>query len=220
MRYDTILFDLDGTLTDSAEGIINSIVHALKHYGLPHDDRVALRRFVGPPLPEAFERYCGFSPEKAKEAVAVFREYFSEIGIFENTVYKGVPKMLETLQAAGFTLAVATSKPEEYAAQILRHFDLCRYFDVVAGASMDEVRNKKSDVIAYALQKAGVEEHSRAVMVGDREHDVNGAHANGLCAVGVLWGYGDRAELEAAGAEHIVCDMQELSRLLLCEVGV
>ncbi len=217
---DVILFDLDGTLTDPGEGITNSVAYALSQFGIEVKDRRQLYPFIGPPLVESFAKYYGMDEAQSRRALAEYRVYFSRQGMFENAVYPQTVWLLQGLKAAGKRLVLATSKPEEYAAQILRHFDLYRYFDVVAGASMDEVRNKKSDVIAYALQKAGVEEHSRAVMVGDREHDVNGAHANGLCAVGVLWGYGDRAELEAAGAEHIVCDMQELSRLLLCEVGV
>ena len=215
MKYDTILFDLDGTLTDSADGIINSIVHALKHYRLPHDDREALRRFVGPPLPESFERYCGFSSEKAKEAVAVFREYFSEIGIFENTVYEGVPEMLGTLKEAGFTLAVATSKPEVFAERILARFDLAKYFTAVAGATMDEKRTNKAEVIRYALEKLGGREHSRVLMVGDREHDILGAKAVGLDSLGVLYGYGDLAELTAAGADLLAQTPADICRLIL-----
>ena len=215
MRYDTILFDLDGTLTDSADGIINSIVHTLKHYGLPHDNRAALRRFVGPPLPESFQRYCGFSPEKAKEAVAGFREYFSEIGIFENTVYEGVSEMLSTLRKAGFTLAIATSKPEVFAERILSRFDLAKYFTAVAGATMDEKRTNKAQVILYALEKLGGREHSHVLMVGDREHDILGAKAVGIDSLGVLYGYGDRAELTAAGALLIAETPMDVCRIIL-----
>ena len=210
-----ILFDLDGTLTDSAEGIVNSIVYALKHYGLPHDDREALRRFVGPPLPESFQKYCGFSAEKAKDAVAVFREYFTEKGIFENSVYDGVPEMLDALVKAGFTLGVATSKPEAFAEQILARFDLAKYFTAVAGATMDEKRTSKPTVIAYAMEKLGITDASCVWMVGDREHDILGAKENGIRSVGVLYGYGDMAELGEAGADVIVQTPAELLQHIL-----
>ena len=147
--------------------------------------------------------------------MAVFREYFSEIGIFENTVYKGVPEMLETLQAAGFTLAVATSKPEVFAERILARFDLAKYFTAVAGATMDEKRTNKAEVIRYALEKLGVKERSHILMVGDREHDILGAKAVGLKSLGVLYGYGDRAELTAAGADLLAETPMDVCRIIL-----
>ncbi len=203
MNFDSVLFDLDGTLTDSADGIINSFVHALKHYGLPHDDREALRRFVGPPLPYSFSHFCGFSPEKTKEAVAIFREYYKEQGIYENVVYDGVPEMLAALKNAGKTLVVATSKPEEFAKKILARFDLAKYFTVIAGATMDEKRTDKAEVIAYALSLAGITDKTRTVMIGDREHDILGAKKIGIMSLGVLYGYGDLHELQNAGADGI-----------------
>lgn len=218
--WDVILFDLDGTLTDPGEGITNSVAYALQQFGIKVADRKTLYPFIGPPLVESFAKYYGMDEAQSRRALAEYRVYFSKQGMFENKLYPKTVWLLQKLKAAGKRLVLATSKPEEYAAQILRHFDLYRYFDVVAGASMDEVRNKKSDVIAYALQRAAVSDLARAVMVGDREQDVKGAHAQGLCAAGVLWGYGDRAELSLAGAEYIAEDMEQLAALLSGEAAL
>lgn len=202
MSYDVILFDLDGTLTDSAEGIVNSVVYALERKGIPYASKQALRRFVGPPLQDSFRDYCGISDEQAKEMVRIFREYFTQKGIYENAVYDGVPEMLDSLCKAGYSLAVATSKPEAFAKQILARFDLEKYFSVIAGASMDGTT--KPVVIRLALQRLGVQASARVLMVGDREHDILGAKEVGISSLGVLYGYGDKEELSGAGADHIV----------------
>ncbi len=153
--YKTILFDLDGTLTDPAEGITNSVAYALEKYGIKVEDKKALNSFIGPPLNDSFMKYYGFTPEKAMEAIWVYREYFRDKGIFENEVYEGIPLLLEKIKQSGRKIVLATSKPEEFALRILEHFELIKYFDVVAGASMDEKRNKKGDVIRYAVEKGG-----------------------------------------------------------------
>ena len=202
MSYDFILFDLDGTLTDSAEGIVNSVVYALERNGIPCANKQELRRFVGPPLQASFRDYCGFSEEEAKDAVRVFREYFTEKGIYENEVYGGVAEMLNSLCKAGFKLAVATSKPESFAKQILERFDLAKYFTVIAGASMDGT--DKPTVIRLVLSRLHTEPSSRVLMVGDREHDIFGAKEVGISSLGVLYGYGSEEELKEAGADHIV----------------
>ena len=209
MSYDFILFDLDGTLTDSAEGIVNSVVYALERKGIPYASKQALRRFVGPPLQESFREYCGFSEEEAKDAVRVFREYFTKKGIYENAVYDGVPEMLDALCKAGFTLAVATSKPEAFAGQILARFGLAKYFTVIAGASMDGTT--KPIVIRQALSRLETEPSDRVLMVGDREHDVLGAKEVGIDSLGVLYGYGDEEELRGAGADHIARTPSEIT---------
>lgn len=197
-RY--ILFDLDGTLTDPGIGITNSVAHALRYFGIEVRDRTELYPFIGPPLRDSFMQRFGFTYAQSDEAIARFREYFRQKGIFENTVYDGVEAMLRGLRAAGKTLLVATSKPQVFAEQILRHFGLYDYFDVVAGAEMDETRTRKADVIAYALEKCPGADRSACVMVGDREYDIAGAAANGLAAIGVTFGYGSREELAGAGA--------------------
>lgn len=214
MGYDVILFDLDGTLTDSGPGIMNAAAYAMEHYGLRHEPET-LRRFVGPPLLESFRDFCGFDRAKCEEAIWVFREYYEPKGIFENSVYPGVPEMLETLLAAGKRLAVATSKLDSAARRVLEHFDLAKYFELASGSLADNTRTRKAEVVAWALETLGVTDRSRALMVGDREHDVLGARENGLGCLGVLYGYGDAAELQRAGAIALAATPQETAELIL-----
>lgn len=209
-RYQYYLFDLDGTLTDSGEGIMNSIRHALDKFGITEYDEAVLRKFIGPPLAECFQKYFGLSPEEARTGIDYYREYYTAGGMFENAVYDGVKELLEGLKAQGKTLLVATSKPELFAKQILEHFELAQYFDCIAGASMDETRVHKDEVIAYALQQYPDIERKQAVMIGDRLHDIMGGKANGMDTVGVLYGFGSRKELEEAGADLIVARPEEI----------
>ena len=212
--YHYILFDLDGTLTDPAEGITNSVMYALKQYGIEENDRTKLYSFIGPPLVDSFMEKYGFSEEKAREATAYFREYFREKGIFENVPYEGMTECLAALKQRGRTLILATSKPEVFAKMILERFGFAPYFDYVFGASMDETRTRKDEVIAYALSGAGIEDPSDCIMVGDRKHDVLGALANGMDAVGVLFGYGSREELTEAGARYIAETVEDILRFV------
>ena len=212
--YNTILFDLDGTLTDSEPGIINSIEYALKKYDIEIENKADLRKFLGPPLVESFKQYCGFSENKAEQAVEFYREYFREKGIFENNVYQGVVQLLEALKAQNKRLIVATSKPEPFTYRILEHFDLLKYFDFVAGSNMDNTRSKKDEVIAYALNSCGITDLQSAVMIGDREHDIIGANKVGIASIGVLYGYGDLQELEVAGATHIAKDTRDIYEIV------
>ena len=209
-NYKYLLFDLDGTLTDPAEGITNSVIYALKKWGIEVGDRSELYCFIGPPLSASFKKYYGFSEEDALKCVEYYREYFRDRGIFENKVYCGIPELLERLKKDGKILVLATSKPEVFAKRILDHFDLSKYFDFVAGASMDESRNKKADVIRYALHLAKIENKSEALMIGDRDQDMIGAEANGLDSLGVLYGYGDREELSSSGATYIAETVEEI----------
>ena len=213
--FDIVLFDLDGTLTDPGEGITNSVAYALRKYGIEVSDRSELYKFIGPPLKDSFMKYYGFSEDKAEEAIAYYREYFRETGIFENQVYEGVEDMLRVLHADGKSIILATSKPEEFAIRILEHFGLRKYFTVVAGASMDSSRSKKGDVIAYAISLCESFDKYTAVMVGDREHDIIGAKENGLKSIGVLYGYGDENELKTSGADYIVSSPIEVLSLIL-----
>ena len=212
--YDTVLFDLDGTLTDPGEGITNSVDFALSKYGIETKDKRELYKFIGPPLKDSFMKYYGFDEEKAEEAIAFYREYFRDRGIFENRVYDDVEDMLTKLYADGKTIVLATSKPEEFALRILEHFGLRKYFSVVAGASMDSSRSKKGDVIAYALSMCGNIDKNTSVMIGDREHDIIGAKENGLKSIGVLYGYGDENELKTAGANYIVSTPLDILKLI------
>ena len=212
--YDTVLFDLDGTLTDPGEGITNSVDFALSKYGIETKDKRELYKFIGPPLKDSFMKYYGFDEEKAEEAIAFYREYFRDSGIFENRVYDDVEDMLTKLYADGKTIVLATSKPEEFALRILEHFGLRKYFSVVAGASMDSSRSKKGDVIAYALSMCENIDKNTAVMIGDREHDIIGAKENGLKSIGVLYGYGDENELKTAGANYIASTPLDILKLI------
>lgn len=214
-----LLFDLDGTLTDPELGITNSVAYALDFYGIHVEDRKTLHPFIGPPLRDSFERYYGFSKEKAEEAIWKYREYFSTKGLLENEVYDGIIPMLKMLKEAGKTLIVATSKPTVYSRQILEHFGLAEYFDDVQGSCLDGTRDAKAEVIAYALEQNHVTDLDAAVMIGDRCYDIEGAKKCGLESIGVLYGYGDRQEMEAAGAGHIVNNVAELKELLLAASG-
>lgn len=214
MKKKYVLFDLDGTLTDSQDGIMTAIEYALEYYGIQVKERDSLRPFLGPPLSESMQKYCGFGRVKAVEAVEKFREYYNTRGKFENKVYPGVESMLKAVQETGCRLYVATSKPEEIAREILEHFGLAGYFDYIGGATSDDSRVKKSDVVRYVMDKAGIVRPDEAVMVGDRKHDIVGAKENGLEAVGVLYGYGDRQELEAAGADYLAEQAEEIIRFL------
>lgn len=213
--YDVILFDLDGTLTDPGEGITNSVAYALRKFGIEVPDRRALYKFIVPPLYESFMKYYGFDRAGGLAAVEAYREYYRDRGIWENRVYDGIPALLAELKAAGKTLVLGTSKPEEFAERILKHFALRQYFDFVAGSTMDSARVAKADVLKYALESLHIAPSERVVMVGDREHDVLGAEAVGLACVGVLFGYGDRPELERAGAAEIAADVPQLRKILL-----
>ncbi|HEL1767964.1 TPA: HAD family hydrolase [Streptococcus suis] len=212
--YQTILFDLDGTLTDSGQGILNSVAYALEKMGIEEPDPANLNRFIGPPLYESFSRFYQLSPEDTQSAVDAFRVYFKEKGMFENQLYPGIIPLLEELRTAGKTLVIATSKPEIFAKQILEHFGIAHYFDVIAGASLDSSRISKADVIGYAInQLEAFPKH--AVMIGDREHDIEGARMHQLPAIGVLYGYGSKQEFEKAGATMIVETVQDLKKVLL-----
>ena len=208
--YDIVLFDLDGTLTDPGEGITNSVAYALDKFGIIVEDKTQLYCFIGPPLIVSFMKYYGLSRDDALLAVGYYREYFGIKGIFENRLFDGIPQLLSNIKKSGRKIALATSKPEQYATRILEHFNLLQYFDFVGGATMDESRSKKSDVIKYTLNNMGVVNKSTVIMIGDRHHDIDGAKQNGIDSIGVLFGYGDRAELEKAGANYIAESIEQI----------
>ncbi len=216
MAYHSILFDLDGTLTDPALGITNSIQYALGQMALPVPPREELYDFIGPPLKAMFIQRFGLTDAQGEEALRCYREYFSVNGLFENRVYPGIPELLQKLRDAGKMLIIATSKPEVFTHRILEHFDLARYFHFVAGSLLDGTRVHKPDVIAHALEQCGLA-HKKAetVMIGDRKFDIEGAKLNGLAAIGVTYGYGSEAELKTAGAMATAASPQALESLLL-----
>lgn len=201
--YQYILFDLDGTLTDPGIGITNSVMHALKKFNIPLPERKELYVFIGPPLIDSFQKYYGLTHEECEKCVEYYREYFADKGIFENKVYSGIPEVLEELKKQGKTIILATSKLEHFAHQILEHFDLAKYFDFVTGASMDQSRTKKADVIAYALRENSITDTTKCIMIGDREQDILGSKACDMHSIGVLYGYGSIEELQEAGANFI-----------------
>lgn len=209
-----IFFDLDGTLTDPALGITNSLMYALDKFGISVESREELYQFIGPPLVDKMMEVYGFSKEKAQQGLAYYREYFRDKGIFENNVYDGIREMLADLQNGGYKLVLATSKPEEFAKRILEHFDLAKYFDYIGGSDMGEARSSKAAVIEYDMATLGITDPSKCVMVGDREHDVIGARQLGIDCVGLLFGYGSREELETAGATYIAENVDVLTRIL------
>lgn len=207
----SILFDLDGTLTDSGEGILNCAEFALKHFGLPIPSREAMRVFVGPPLRDTFYQF-GVPKDRLDEAVEVYRSRYIPIGKYENHPYPGIEMLLARLKQQGHRLYIATSKPEQMSIDILNHFGLAPYFDLIAGATLDGSRDEKDKVIAYLLGQIGSLED--AVMVGDTAFDILGAKAHGIPGIGVSWGYGKVSDMEKAGAVAIADSVDELYMLL------
>lgn len=211
MTPKSILFDLDGTLTDSGEGIMKSAIYALAHYGIEAPSEAELRSFVGPPLSESFARF-GVPQDQLTKAVEIYRSRYIPIGRFENTPYPGIRDLLEKLKADGHRLYVATSKPEWMSIEILEYFDLAKYFDMICGASTDFSRNSKEAVIAHLLEECGSQEN--AIMVGDTAYDVIGANEHGIPTIGVDWGYGRNEDMLEAGAIAIACTVDQLYDLL------
>ena len=211
MTQKAIFFDLDGTLTDSGEGIINCAIFALEHFDLPVPSREEMRVFVGPPLDQTFIKF-GVPADQAQEAIRIFRTRYVPIGKFENAPYAGIHEALQALKAQGHRLFVATSKPEVMALEVMDRFGLSPFFEKICGATLDGSRSHKSDVIAYLLQQVG--DISKAIMVGDTEFDVIGAAAHGIPTIGVSWGYGEVAAMEQAGAVAIAHSMDEMVALL------
>lgn len=208
--FQYILFDLDGTLTDSGEGITKAVQYALKYFEIEVSDLSELRKFVGPPLRDSYKNFYNFDDEKAEIGITKFREYYTDRGIYENRVYDGVKETLKTLKDSGKTLIIATSKPEMHAEIVLKHFNLAKYFDFICGADFEETRVKKGDVIKYAIENADIKDLSNAIMIGDREHDIIGAKENNLKSIGVLYGYGDVVELTQARADFVVKNPEDI----------
>lgn len=213
--YEYILFDLDGTLTDPKEGITKSVAYALESFGIHVEDLDSLCKFIGPPLKESFMVYYGLDDAQGDQAVEKYRERFAVTGLFENKVYPGIREMLELLKEQGKTLLVATSKPSIYARQILEHFDLMKYFAFLSGSELDGTRVDKAEVITYALQENKIQDLSKVIMIGDREHDIIGANKNGIDSIGVLYGYGCREEFEKNHASYVAKQVEELKEILL-----
>ncbi|MBE5962050.1 MAG: HAD family hydrolase [Lachnospiraceae bacterium] len=215
MAYQHILFDLDGTLTDSKEGIFKGFLYALSEFGIAVPDLKQLEAVIGPPIDQSFRQFFGLSEEDTVAAVKIYREYYKETGLYENEVYPGIEELLKKLKKEEKNLLVATSKPEPFARRILEHFDLAKYFTFIGGSGLKGERNSKTEVIRYALKEAGITDTADVVMVGDRKHDMIGAQETNLSSIGVLYGYGDSKELLDAGAGQLAKDTDELFDLLV-----
>ena len=215
MSYDIVLFDLDGTLVRSDEGITRGVQRALAQFGI-HEEPEKLTCFVGPPMHVSFEKNFGIRGEDYKKAMDVFHDYYRSVGIFEAACYEGIPRLLDVLSGPGKRLFVATSKPEPEARRVLKHFELDTRFAFIGGSDGDfgPQRATKTDVIRYVMKENGLSVNDSIVMVGDRHHDVEGANHVGIPSIGVLYGYGSREELAKAGATHIVESVGELGSLL------
>lgn len=213
--YNTVFFDLDGTLTNPANGITKSVEYALSKWNIKVDNRDDLRCFIGPPLLYSFREYYGFSDIDAQKAVEYYREYFINGGMLDNVMYEKTEPVLKTLRANNRKMILATSKPEIFAVQILEHFKIDKYFDFICGATLDSARNTKEAVLEYAIKKSGVTELSSAVMVGDRHHDIDGAKYVGIDSIGVDCGFAEKGELKNAGATYIVNELDDILDIIL-----
>ena len=215
-KYNIVLFDLDGTLTNPGEGITNSVAYALKKYGIEVPNKKDLLKFIGPPLYDSFKMFYDFSEEQSREAIKFYREYYSDKGIYECELYNGIKELLSVLKNAGKTIALATSKPDFFAVRVLRHYGILEYFDFVGGASEDEkTRGTKEAVIEYIFKEMNIENREDVIMIGDRHYDINGAKEFSIDSMGVLYGFGTREELEKAGATYIAEDTEAIKKILL-----
>lgn len=213
-NYDIIVFDLDGTITASDLGITNSIKYALNYFGIKKDND-SLKRHIGPALSVTFREYVGDDEEKIQLAIKKYREYYVDHGgMLENKVYEGVEETLKEIKNKGKKIILASSKPMVFCEKILQHFNLDKYFDFIGGSNLDETRCKKVEVITYSLENIGKTPDKNVLMVGDREYDILGAKELGLDSVGVLFGYGDKVELEKAGATYIIEKMTDLLKIV------
>ena len=213
--YDTLLFDLDGTLTDPSEGITNSVMHALRRMGVEPPERRALYKFIGPPLHESFMEFYGFSKEQAFEAVDRYRVRYKEKGVYENRLYPGMKELLEALKSAGVKLSVSTSKPTVFTEKILKQNGVFELFDQIVGANLDGSMTDKTEVMQEAMRRAGGKENNTFFMVGDRSFDMIGAKNCGVPGIGVYFGFAEPGELEEAGADYTVETTEELKTLLM-----
>lgn len=213
--YTTYLFDLDGTLTDPKEGIVNSVLYALKKVGIEELHISELDSFIGPPIQQSFVERYNMNEGEVERAVFYFREYLKQSGLLENHVYDGIPNLLKQLKDTGNHLFIATSKPTVFAEQVIEHFQLTNYFEDIIGSNLDGTRIKKEEIIAHILQTNEELNKEEIVMIGDRKHDIIGANQNGIASIGVLYGYGSETELTGVGATHIANDVKELHHLCL-----
>lgn len=217
--YKHVFFDLDGTITEPEEGIINGVLFSLSKFGITVEDRTTLYPYIGPPLRDSFRDYHGLSEEDTEQAILYYREYYSTKGIYQNDIMPGMEQAFQTLRQHGCHLYVATSKPELYAKQILQHLKLDGYFDIIAGSTFDKARDTKAAVIEYLITGIAADQvkpsADEMIMVGDRKFDVIGARAFGIDTIGVLFGYGSKEEFEACDCRYVAADAEEMVQMIL-----
>ena len=218
-HYSTLLFDLDGTLTDPKIGITKSVHYSLEKMGILGVSNDSLIKFIGPPLKESYVKYFSLSNEDADLAIKFYREYFSITGLFENTIYMDTDILLNELCKRNITLIVATSKPTLYSKEICKHFNILKYFTAIEGSELDGTRSSKAELISYILIKYSIDKE-KVLMIGDREHDIIGANRNSIKSIGVGYGYGGKEELINAGASYYVKSIKELSEILIGEEDI
>jgi phosphoglycolate phosphatase len=212
MNYTNILFDLDGTLTDSFLGIANSWKYALKKLNIEIDTDM-LAAFIGPPLEKTFSEYFKFNKENTEIGKKYYREYFSEKGLYENTLYDGIENLLKEINARNKTCILATSKPIVFAEKILKYLNIDTYFKHIVGGNPEGTFAEKDDIIKYIIENYNLNK-SETIMVGDRKYDIIGANKNGIKSIGVLYGYGSRAELENENPEYIINSAKEILEII------
>ena len=214
-NYKYLFFDLDGTLTDPAHGLVEGFVYAFKKLGIPYSDKEELKKYIGPPLYERWKEDFGMNDEDTDRAVLTFREYYNIYGWWDNKVYEGIREMLTALKASGKRLFVATSKPEDTARRVLSYFNLSDLFEYIGGAGTHKTRDKKWEVLSYVISTAGLDaEKDSCIMIGDRVYDKEGAAICGIDSLGVRWGHGTSEELDTAGFDYTVSTPAELVSLL------
>jgi phosphoglycolate phosphatase len=213
MKYINILFDLDGTLTDPYSGITNSVKYALNKFDIIEENKTKLKLFIGPPLEKSFLEYYNFDKNDAKTAVEYYREYFSEKGIYENNLYEGIDTVLNELNIRNKNCIIATSKPEIFANQITEYFNINNYFKYIVGSNLDGTLSEKEDIIKYIIEKYNLNK-DETIMVGDRKYDIIGANKNGIDAIGVLYGYGTKEELEKENPKYLCTDIMGIIKII------
>jgi phosphoglycolate phosphatase len=214
-KYKFILFDLDGTLSDPKIGITKSVQFALNRMGIPIDNLDELDPFIGPPLQQSFSDYYSLNEAQALMAIAHYRERFSEVGMYENTLYEDIPALLQELKETGHTLVVATSKPTVFADEILKYFNIHHHFDLIVGSNLDGTRTAKTEIIQYILEHYEQYPPEEFIMIGDRKHDIIGAHNTGINSIGVTYGYGSQEEINQINPTYQVKTVLELKKFLL-----
>jgi phosphoglycolate phosphatase len=217
-QYEVIAFDLDGTLSDPAKGLIQGFVYCFRKLGLPYDDEESLRKYIGPSLYDEWQEDFGFTPDEANAAIEIFREYYNIYGWWDNVMYDGIPEMLDSLKRAGKKVVLATSKPLDTAKKVLELFGLTHYFDFIGGA-ISHQKDQKWEVLNWSLSEVGVdlsdpESLAKCIMVGDRKYDAEGAKICGIDSMGVLYGHGSNEEMTSSGFTVLVGSVPEIAELL------